>query len=218
LAKTSKSAIYEPMDRSFPAPTDSLSGLIAASARNADAAKARPVERWNPPYCGEIDMLIRADGTWLYGGTPIGRAALVRLFASILRKDEECYVLVTPVEKVGIRVEDVPFIATAMRREVSSGSGNEACECLVFETNVGDVTRAGTEHPLRFERGAHDGIKPYVHVRGGLWARLTRTLAHDLFDIAVERREKGEDWLGVASDGAFFPMCRVSEMAEEAQG
>ena len=210
------------MDRLFPAPTDALSGLIAASARSGDVAKARPVERWNPPYCGEIDMVIRADGTWLYGGTPIGRAALVRLFASILRKDDDRYVLVTPVEKVGIQVEDAPFIATAMRRETLqggiSGGGVEAQESLVFETNVGDVTRAGTEHPLRFERGAHDGIKPYVHVRGGLWARLTRALAHDLFEIAVEHRDKGEDWLGIASGGAFFPMCRVSEMAEGARG
>jgi hypothetical protein len=202
------------MDRLSPAAADSLSGLIAASARHGDPAKARPVERWNPPYCGEIDMAIRSDGIWLYNGSPIGRAALVRLFASILRRDDDRYVLVTPVEKVGIKVEDVPFIATAMRREASGGSTCTAPERLVFETNVGDVTQAGPEHPLRFERGAHDGIKPYVHVRGGLWARLTRTLAHDLVDMAEERREKGEDWLGVASGGAFFPICRVSEMAE----
>lgn len=204
------------MDNSPFVATDPLSGLIAASARNGDMAKPRPVERWNPPYCGEIDMLIRADGTWLYNGTPIGRAALVRLFASILRKDEDRYFLVTPVEKVGIKVEDAPFLATAMQREMAAGEGEEAREFLTFETNVGDVTRAGAEHPLRFEKGAHDGIKPYVHVRGGLWARLTRALAHELFDIAVERREEGEDWLGVASGGAFFPMCRASEMAEEA--
>jgi uncharacterized protein len=188
---------------------DALSGLIAASARNGDLAKPRPVERWNPPYCGEIDMVIRADGTWFYNGSPIGRAALVRLFASILRKDDERYVLVTPVEKVGITVEDVPFLATAMRVETSSHG-----ETLVFETNVGDVTRLGHHHPMRFEKGAHDGIKPYVHVRGELWARLTRTLAHDLVGIAVEREQRGEAWFGIASAGAFFPMCRASEMAE----
>lgn len=194
-----------------PDPTDALSGLIAASARHGEVAKARPVERWDPPYCGEIDMLIRADGTWLYNGSPIGRAALVRLFASILRKDEDRYVLVTPVEKVGLRVEDVPFIATAMRTEV--GSQGESFQTLVFETNVGDVTRAGPEHPMRFETGAHEGIKPYVQVRGGLWARLTRALSHDLIGIAVEHELKGEAWLGIASGGAFFPMCRASEMA-----
>src|SRR5215472_14244788 len=96
---------------------DALSGLLAASARVGDPAKPRPVERWNPPYCGEIDMFIRADGVWFYNGSPIGRAALVRLFASILRKDEDQYVLVTPVEKVGIVVQDVPFIAIGMRCE-----------------------------------------------------------------------------------------------------
>jgi len=187
---------------------DSLSGLLAASARPGDAAKPRPVERWNPPYCGEIDMRIRSDGTWFYNGSPIGRAALVRLFASILRKDEERYVLVTPVEKVGITVEDVPFIATAMHLE-----GETPNQALVFDTNMGDVTRAGPEHPMRFEIGAHDGIKPYVHVRGGLWARLTRALTHDLIDIAVERRAGGEDVLGIASCGAFFPICRSSEIS-----
>jgi len=188
---------------------DTLSGLIAASARNRDAAKPRPVERWNPPYCGEIDMVIRADGTWFYNGSPIGRAALVRLFASILRKDDDRYVLVTPVEKVGITVEDAPFLATDMHVE-AAGEG----ETLVFETNVGDVTHAGPDHPLRFAKGVHDGVKPYVHVRGGLWARLTRSLAHDLVGIAVEREREGETWLGVASAGAFFAMCKASEVAE----
>jgi len=191
--------------------TDSLAGLIAASSRHADPAKPRPVERWNPPYCGEIDMLIRADGSWLYNGSPIGRAALVRLFASILRKDAERYVLVTPVEKVGIKVEDAPFVATAMRRE---GAEGEDAGGLVFETNMGDLTRAGAEHAMRFERGAHDGIKPYVHVRGGLWARLTRPLAHELVTLAVEREIDGEGWLGVASGNTFFPMCKASELAE----
>ena len=102
------------MRRLAPDTADTLSGLIAASARNGELAKPRPVERWDPPYCGEIDMLIRTDGTWFYNGSPIGRAALVRLFASILRKDGDRYVLVTPVEKVGIKVEDAPFLATAM--------------------------------------------------------------------------------------------------------
>lgn len=192
-----------------PAAVDALSGLLAASAREGDPAKPRPVERWNPPYCGEIDMSISVDGVWFYNGSPIGRAALVRLFASILRKDEDRYVLVTPVEKVGIVVQDVPFIAVAMRREGGVRGG-----ALVFETNVGDMTRAGPDHALRFEKGAHEGIKPYVHVRGGLWARLTRALTHDLIAIAVEREEKGENWLGVQSEGAFFPVCRASELAE----
>ncbi|MBV9567681.1 MAG: DUF1285 domain-containing protein, partial [Hyphomicrobiales bacterium] len=87
-------------------------------------------------------------------------------------------------------------------------------ETLIFETNVGDVTCAGPDHPLRFEKGVHDGVKPYVHVRGGLWARLTRSLAHDLVGVAVECEREGEISLGVASGGAFFPICKVSEMAE----
>jgi hypothetical protein len=193
-----------------PDAADTLSGLIAASARSGDLAKPRPVERWDPPYCGEIDMLIRADGTWLYNGSPIGRAALVRLFASILRKDEDRYVLVTPVEKVGIKVEDVPFLATGMRVETENDGAT-----LIFETNVGDVTHAGPLHPLRFERGAHDGIKPYAHVRAGLWARLTRSLSHDLIDLAAEREQDGETWLGIASAGAFFRICKATEMAEK---
>jgi hypothetical protein len=197
------------MRRLAPDTADTLSGLIAASARNGELAKPRPVERWDPPYCGEIDMLIRTDGTWFYNGSPIGRAALVRLFASILRKDGDRYVLVTPVEKVGIKVEDAPFLATAMHAQDAPEG-----ETLVFETNVGDVTRAGPSHPLRFERGAHDGVKPYVHVRGGLWARLTRPLAHDLVGITVEREQDDEAWLGICSAGAFFPMCRASDMAE----
>jgi hypothetical protein len=197
------------MRRLAPDTADTLSGLIAASARNGELAKPRPVERWDPPYCGEIDMLIRTDGTWFYNGSPIGRAALVRLFASILRKDGDRYVLVTPVEKVGTKVEDAPFLATAMHAQDAPEG-----ETLVFETNVGDVTRAGPSHPLRFERGAHDGVKPYVHVRGGLWARLTRPLAHDLVDVAVEREQDDEAWLGICSAGAFFPMCRASDMAE----
>ncbi|MBV8428183.1 MAG: DUF1285 domain-containing protein, partial [Hyphomicrobiales bacterium] len=121
------------MRRVAPEIADTLSGLIAASARNGEFAKPRPVERWDPPYCGEIDMVIRADGTWFYNGSPIGRAALVRLFASILRKDGDRFVLVTPVEKVGIEVEDAPFLATAMRLDETAEG-----ETLVFETNVGD--------------------------------------------------------------------------------
>ena len=115
--------------------------------------------------------------------------------------------LVTPVEKVGIKVEDAPFLATAMQVETAPEG-----KILVFETNVGDVTRAGPSHAMRFETGVHDGIKPYVHVRGGLWARLTRSLAHELVGIATEREQEGETWLGVASGGAFFPMCRASDL------
>src|SRR5947209_11503564 len=144
-----------------PPATRSLEGLTeAAHAAGGEQRRLPPVHLWNPAFCGDLDMRIARDGTWFYNGTPIGRPALVRLFASILRKDEDRYVLVTPVEKVGIKVEDVPFIATSMRREAGPASEGKNGQSLLFETNMGDVTRAGSEHPLRFERGAHDGVKP----------------------------------------------------------
>jgi hypothetical protein len=164
------------------------------------AAKARgpaPVDLWHPPYCGEIDLRIASDGTWFYAGTPILRPALVALFAGILRKDPERYVLVTPVECVGIVVEDVPFIGVAMAED--SGA-------LVIGTNLGDEVRAGAEHPLRFTLDAAGGVKPYVHIRGGLWARLTRSLALDLLDRGEARMHDGAETFGVSSGGVFFPV------------
>ena len=172
-------------------------GLSALLARAGDPLRPRPVERWNPAFCGEIDMRVGADGTWLYRGSPIGREALVRLFASILRREEDGrFVLVTPVEKVGIHVEDAPFLAVEMFRD-SAGER----QVLTFRTNVGDVVAAGPQHPLRFavEPGT-GGLKPYVTVRGRLEALLTRPLAHQLADCAEEHDGR----LGVCSGGAFF--------------
>jgi uncharacterized protein len=172
------------------------------------AAKARvkgppPVHLWNPPYCGEIDMRIAADGTWFYQGTPIGRPAMVKLFASILRKDPERFVMVTPVEMVGITVDDAPFAAV----ELTASAGT-----LVFRTNVDDMVTASAEHPLRFERGTAGGIKPYVLVRGGLWARATRSVYLELAELAVTRIINGVAQFGVESGGAFFPMAPASEI------
>ena len=186
---------------------DSLSGLLAASARPGDAAKPRPVERWNPPYCGEIDMRIRSDGTWFYNGSPIGRAALVRLFASILRKDEERYVLVTPVEKVGIRVDDAPFLAVEMQKQ-NDGASN----LLLFRTNVDDWVRCDAEHRLRFEVASDGGLTPYLHVRSDLWAKVTRALYYDLVDMGEERMIDGREMFGVVSAGEFFPMADAEEV------
>src|ERR1700759_330295 len=151
------------------APDRALRGL-------GDAATGRlrgegPAPSWNPPDCGDIDMRIAADGTWFYCGSPIGRPPLVQLFASVMRKEGDRYVLVTPVEKVGIKVEDAPFLAIEMRAE---GEADEPR--LTFRTNVGDVVTVGSEHPLRFERGASEGLKPYVKVRGDLWALVKRAL------------------------------------------
>lgn len=173
-------------------------GLSALIAQAGQTAKARPVERWNPAFCGDIDMRVAADGTWFYAGTPIGREALVRLFASILRREPDGrHVLVTPVEKVGITVEDAPFLAVEMTGE---GDGDDVR--LTFRTNVGDIVTAGPEHPLRFETEPETcGLKAYLRVRGGLDALVTRALMYDL--IALGHAERGAP--GVRSGGAFFP-------------
>ena len=166
-----------------------------------------PVHLWNPPYCGEIDMRIAADGTWFYNGSPIGRAPLVQLFASILRRKDDRYELVTPVERVGIRVDDAPFLAVEMFAE---GVAEE--RRLTFRTNVEDMVTIDGEHPLRFERGAAEGLKPYALVRGGLWALVKRALFYDLVALGETRSNGREDWFGVSSTGVFFPMIRAEEL------
>ena len=181
-----------------PPPLEGLTRALGAAKTRGPA----PVELWNPPFCGDIDLRIAGDGTWFYGGTPIRRPALVTLFASVLRKDPERYVLVTPVECVGITVEDVPFVATAMVRRENA---------LVMTTNLGDETEAGPEHPLRFDFGDDGGVKPYVHIRGGLWARFTRALALDLIDLAVTRESGGRDILGIETGGQFFPVAPAGD-------
>ena len=173
-----------------------LQNLVASLG----AAKTRgpaPVDAWHPPFCGDIDMRIAGDGTWFYAGTPIRRPALVTLFAGILRKDPERFVLVTPVECVGITVEDAPFIGVAMAEDAGA---------LVIGTNVGDEVRVGDDHRLRFAEDAAGGVKPYVHVRGGLWAKLTRSLALDLLDRAEARDGPDGEFFGVVSGGVFFPV------------
>jgi hypothetical protein len=172
--------------------------FLDAAAEHGGRGPA-PVERWNPEYCGEIDMRIARDGRWFYMGTPIGRMALVRLFAGVLRKDPERdldrHVLVTPVERVGIEVEDAPFLAVEME-VVTSAAG----ETLAFRTNLDEITVAGKDHPMRFELDETGGLKPYVLVRGGLWARLTRSLALDL----ATRIEERDGRAGVSLGGEFF--------------
>jgi uncharacterized protein len=187
------------------APEGALRGLgEAAIGRLRGSA---PAPSWNPPDCGDIDMRIAADGTWFYCGSPIGRAPLAQLFASIMRKEGDRYVLVTPVEKVGIRVDDAPFLAVEMR------VANETDQPqLTFRTNVEDLVTVDGEHPLRFERGASEGLKPYVRVRGDLWALVKRALFYDLVALGRTERVENEDWFGVRSGGLFFPMCRASEI------
>jgi hypothetical protein len=187
---------------SHAAPGGALGRLVAALGSDGPRRGPPPVERWNPPYCGEIDMRIAADGSWHYNGSPILRPALVRLFSTVLRRDPERYVLVTPVERVGITVEDAPFLAVEMAVE---GEGD--ARQVALRTNVDDLVRVGPDHPLRFERDAHDGVKPYVRVRGDLWARVTRALAFDLVGLGEERTLDGRACYGVAVEGTFFPIA-----------
>ncbi len=193
------------MAEEFPDKSESNEALARFAAL---AASPAPVEQWNPPFCGDIDMRIARDGAWFYQGTLIRRPALVRLFSTILRKDPERYVLVTPVERVGILVEDAPFVAVEM--EVA-GSG--PAQTLKFRTNVDDWVGAGAAHPLRFEREAGGGVKPYVHVRGDLWALATRAVAIDLIALCQLRAHEGGESFGVASAGAFFPLADAQELA-----
>lgn len=171
-----------------------------------------PVHLWNPPYCGEIDMRIAADGTWYYQKTPIGRPALVRLFASVLKREGERYYLVTPVEKCGIAVDDAPFVAVEVNRaETESGMA------LRFRTNVDDEIVCGREHRLRFERQPNGGLKPYLHVRRDLWALATRTVYYDLVELGEERSINLERWFGVASEDEFFPMVPADQLDDLAE-
>ena len=183
---------------------DGLREAVGASKRGPP-----PVHLWNPPDCGDIDMRIAADGTWFYCGSPIGRMPLVQLFASVLRKDADRYVLVTPVEKVGIRVDDAPFVAVEMW--ATEGLEDAA---LTLRTNVDDVVTVGPDHPLRFETGAAEGLKPYVRVRGDLWALVKRALFYDLVALGAVEPHNGEMWFGVRSRGLFFPMRPASEIED----
>lgn len=183
-------------------------GTLAEAARKAGRRGPPPVHLWNPPFCGDLDMEIRRDGTWFYLGTPIGRQGLVRLFASILRRDGADYFLVTPVEKVGIRVVDVPFIAVDFEAD-----GGGADQVLRFVTNVGDQVTAGADHPIRVERDPETGEPaPYLHVRAALEARIDRKSFYRLAELGVTRPQDGEDWFGLFSSGRFFPMIRAAEL------
>ena len=193
------------MAKASKSPEGAIEGLRKATAERGRGPA--PVHLWNPPDCGDIDMRIAADGVWHYCGSPIGRVPLVRLFASILRKDGDRYVLVTPVEKVGVKVDDAPFLAVEMRVETRNGQ-----QALAFRTNVDDVVAAGPDHPLRFAPGAAEGLKPYVRVRDDLWALVKRSLFYDLVALGTTERWRDDLWFGVRSSGAFFPMRPASEI------
>jgi hypothetical protein len=191
-----------------------LEGLTAAAT---DAAKASPAGRglppvhlWNPPFCGDLDMRIAGDGTWFYMGTPIGRPALVRLFSTILKREDGKHFLVTPVEKVGIRVDDAPFMAVEMQKE----QGERGGRLLRFRTNVDDWVPCDGGHRLRFKMAADGGLTPYLHVRSDLWAKVTRALYYDLVDMGEERVVDGQPMFGIESGGEFFAMADAKQVRD----
>lgn len=198
------------------APSGSLDALVARAfadtGRKDSDGKPRklpPVDLWHPEFCGDLDMEIRADGTWFYMGTPIGRQPLVRLFSTVLRKDKDGRTyLVTPVEKIGIRVEDAHFLAVEMQV-----CGRGESQVLTFRTNVGDVVEVGPEHGLRFAIDPENGgLKPYINVRGRLEALMTRAVMYELMQLGEEILEGGRMMFAVRSSGVVFPIMPVDDL------
>ena len=180
---------------------NAMQSLIAAAEQAGQTNRYPPVDRWEPDYCGEMDMVIRRDGSWWHEGTRIGREKLVRLFARILRKDAdgETY-LVTPAEKIKIQVEAAPFLAIGVETD---GDGKD--QRIAFATNMDDHVILGPDHALRVEYPDGDAPEPYIHVRGRLDALITRAAFYDLVELAVENKdESGQTVLGVWSSGMFF--------------
>jgi hypothetical protein len=186
-----------------------LDGIVKEVER-AGGKGLPPVHLWNPPFCGDLDMRIATDGTWFYLKSPIGRPALVKLFSSVLKREGDRYFLVTPVEKCGIQVEDAPFLAVEMNVEERGG-----VRTLNFRTNVDDWVACGPEHILRFEPEPDTGgLKPYLHVRSDLWAKVSRPLFYDLVELGEERDVGGERMFGVASGGEFFVMAKADSIQD----
>lgn len=181
---------------------------LVAAAKAAGRKGPPPVHLWNPPFCGDIDMRIARNGLWYYLGTPIGRMPMVKLFASIIRKDDDNYFLVTPVEKVGIKVDDVPFVAVDFD---CAHAGK--MQSVTFKTNVDDQATASADKPIRVERDAKTGeVSPYVLVRANLEALIDRKSFYRLVDICTHEPHQGESWFGLWSEGCFFPFIPSVEL------
>ena len=179
------------------------------SEATGDKARAiPPVDKWDPEYCGDMNMTIKLDGSWHYEGSPIGRQALVRLFASVIKKEDDSYFLVTPGEKLGITVEDVPFLVTQWAEDDDS---------IIFTTNVGDRFALSSNHPLELreppaELGAPDSTPiPYVCVRTNLWARLNHNVYYQLVEHAQRRHKDGKQQLYVTSEFEPFVIGELPE-------
>lgn len=184
----------------------SADGLIA-SVKAASPKGPPPVHLWNPPFCGDLDIRIARDGTWYYLGTPIGRAPLVKLFSSILKREGDKYFLVTPVEKVGITVDDAPLLAVDFTAE---GEGRDLR--LTFTTRTEDEAPAGPGHPIRVERSPDGEPSPYVLVRADLWALIDRKSFYRLIELGCHEVHEGASWFGLWSRGQFFPVIPSSEL------
>ena len=187
--------------------------VLKAAAHGAATKGLPPVHLWNPPFCGDLDMRIATDGTWFYLGTPIGRQALVKLFSTILKREGDQYFLVTPVEKVGIRVDDAPFLAVEMMKD-----GEGSSRKLRFRTNMDEQVECNADHCLRFDAASDGGLTPYLHVRADLWAKVTRALYYDLVDMGEERAVDGRAMFGVMSSGIFFAMADAAQARDAVEG
>lgn len=189
-----------------PAAADNLARAVAQATRGRRGPA--PVHLWNPPYCGDLDIRIGRDGLWWYLGTPIGRVELVRLFASVLKREGDRYYLVTPVEKIGITVDDAPFVAVDF--EVADPG---PAQTITFETNVGEFAVAGSENPIRVERDPATGEpSPYVHIRSNLEALIDRKSYYRLVEIGENEDVDGVLWFGLRSGGVFFPVIPAAEL------
>lgn len=199
----SKAAMVASSD---PGAADNLARAVKAATSGQKGPA--PVHLWNPPYCGDLDIRITRDGQWWYLGTPIGRMELVRLFASVLKLEDGKHYLVTPGEKIGIIVDDAPFVAVDF--EVSDPGPAQA---ITFETNLGERAVAGPDNPIRVMRDPETGEPaPYVHIRSGMEALIDRKSYYRLVDIAEHQEVDGRSWFGLCSGGVFFPIIPSAEL------
>lgn len=180
-------------------------GMLAEVAK-ASKKGPPPVHLWNPDFCGDIDMRIARDGTWFYLGTPIGRPQMVKLFSSILKREGEDYFLVTPVEKVGIKVDDAPLFAVDFS---VTGTGRD--QVIRFVTKTEDEVEASAGNPIEIRGGGAEPA-PYIHVRRGLWARIDRKSFYRLIELGCHEEKDGDRWFGLWSHGQFFPVIRSADL------
>lgn len=184
-------------------PEKDLNSILSQLKAGASEEKSLPpVEKWNPDFCGDMDLTIKRDGSWHYMGSPMGRQRLVKLFSSVLKKENDNYFLVTPVEKLGIKVEDAPFLIIRMSIEKSDQG-----DLIVFEDNCDNIIALTVDNPLWVETDSETGEpSPYIKVRRNLHAQIHRNVFYELVEIAKERTLDGHKHLGVLSAGSFFSL------------